>query len=155
MIQIKLSFASFDEAIKFLSERGLKHDPIVEKNTSVLVEAQEVAQEPVKKTRKAKNSVVGNAQPEVAGNAGSIGEVSSRTPLPSDDTDEVEGDTTVRAAPQPIVNADAVREALKAYNGKHGMDKARELLKQFGAARITELKDGDYADFIEAASVAV
>ena len=39
--------------------------------------------------------------------------------------------------------------------GEFEMDKARELLKQFGAARITELKESDYADFIEAASVAV
>lgn len=154
MIQIKLSFATFDEAIQFLSDRGLKHDPMLEKTTSGIVESQDAPQEPIKKTRK-KNSVVGNAQPEVAGNAGSIGEVSSRTPLPSDDTDVAEGDTTVRAAPQPIVNADAVREALKEYNGKYGMDKARELLKEFGAARITELKESDYADFIEAASVAV
>lgn len=154
MIQIKLSFATFDEAIQFLSDRGLKHDPIVEKTTSAIVQSQDAPQEPIKKTRK-KNSVVGNAQPEVASNAGSIGEVPSRGPLPSDDTDVAEGDTTVTAAPQPIVNADAVREALKEYNGKHGMDKARELLKQFGAARITELKESDYADFIEAASVAV
>ena len=151
MIQIKLSFATFDEAIQFLSDRGLKHDPMLEKTTSAIVESQE----PIKKTRSKKSSVVGNAQPEVAGNTGSIGEVSSRTPLPSDDTDVAEEDTTVRAAPQPIVNADAVREALKAYNGKHGMDKARELLKEFGAARITELNESDYADFIEAASVAV
>ena len=151
MIQIKLSFATFDEAIQFLSDRGLKHDPMLEKTTSAIVESQE----PIKKTRSKKSSVVGNAQPEVASNAGSIGEVSSRTPLPSDDTDVAEEDTTVRAAPQPIVNADAVREALKAYNGKHGMDKARELLKEFGAARITELNESDYADFIEAASVAV
>jgi hypothetical protein len=150
MIEIKLSFASFDEAIKFLADQGIKHDPVIEKTTSAIVESQE----PIKKTRK-KNSVVGNAQPEVAGNAGSIGEVPSRSPLPSDDADEVEGDTTVRAAPQPIVNADAVREALKAYNGKYGMDKARELLKEFGAARITELKESEYSDFIEAASVAV
>lgn len=155
MIQIKLSFATFDEAIQFLSDRGLKHDPIVEKTTSAIGESQDAPQEPIKKTRSKKSSVVGNAQPEVAGNAGSIGEVSSRTPLPSDDTDVAEGDTTVTAAPQPIVNADAVREALKEYNGKHGMDKARELLKEFGAARITELKESDYADFIEAASVAV
>lgn len=151
MIQIKLSFASFDEAIQFLSNQGISHDHVVEKTTSDVVESQE----PIKKTRKTKNSVVGNAQPEVAGNAGSIGEVPSRSPLPSDDAGEVEGDTTVTAAPQPIVTSDAVREALKTYNGKHGMDKARELLKQFGAARITELKESDYADFIEAASVAV
>lgn len=151
MIQIKLSFATFDEAIQFLSDRGLKHDPIVEKTTSAVVESQE----PIKKTRSKKSSVVGNAQPEVASNAGSIGEVPSRGPLPSDDTDVAEGDTTVTAAPQPIVNADAVREALKEYNGKYGMDKARELLKQFGAARITELKESDYADFVEAAQVAV
>ena len=151
MIQIKLSFATFDEAIQFLSDRGLKHDPIVEKTTSAVVESQE----PIKKTRSKKSSVVGNAQPEVASNAGSIGEVPSRGPLPSDDTDVAEGDTTVTAAPQPIVNADAVREALKEYNGKYGMEKARELLKQFGAARITELKESDYADFVEAAQVAV
>ena len=155
MIQIKLSFATFDEAIQFLSDRGLKHDPIVEKTTSAIAESQDAPQEQPKKTRSKKSSVVGNAQPEVASNAGSIGEVPSRGPLPSDDADEVEGDTTVRAAPQPIVNSDAVREALKAYNGKYGMDKARELLKQFGAARITELKESDYADFIEAAQVAV
>ncbi len=154
MIQIKLSFATFDEAIQFLSAQGIKHDHIVEKTTSYLAESQQDApQEPVKKVRKTKNSVVGNAQPEVAGNAGSIGEVSSRTPLPSDDTDGVEG--SVDKAPQPIVNSDAVREALKEYNGKHGMDKSRELLKQFGAGRITELKESDYADFIEATQVAV
>lgn len=150
MIQIKLSFATFDEAIKFLADRGLNHDHVIEKTTTELVESQE----PIKKTRKPKNSVVGNAQPEVASNAGSIGEVPSRSPLPSDDAGAGEGDTTVTDAPQPIVTSDEVREALKAYNGKHGMDKARELLKQFGAARITELKESDYSDFVEAASVA-
>ena len=151
MIEIKLTFATVTEAIEFLADRGPKHAHGIVKNTIYIEEPQqEVLQEPTKKVRKTKSSVVGNAQPEVARNAGSTGEVPSRGPLPSDGAVEKNPEPAVTDAAQGNVTIDEVREALAAYNGAQGMDKARELLKKFGASRVTELKEADYVAFIDA-----
>lgn len=54
------------------------------------------------------------------------------------------------AAPTKPVSIDDVRAALQAYTGIEGVPAGIDLLKRFGAARISELKVEDYAAFIEA-----
>lgn len=51
--------------------------------------------------------------------------------------------------PAAASTIDDVRAALQAYTAKHGVPAGIDLLKGFGAARISELKDADYAAFVE------
>ena len=70
--------------------------------------------------------------------------------------------TPVKAAPKvpnaPVqavakVDADAVRIALRAVFNDKGAAVATEILKQFGAARVSEIKPEDAAKFIKACAV--
>lgn len=51
--------------------------------------------------------------------------------------------------PAAAATIDDVRAALQAYTAKHGVPAGIDLLKGFGAARISELKEADYAAFVE------
>jgi len=54
------------------------------------------------------------------------------------------------AAPTGEPTLDDARAALLAYNQKHGMDAAIDLVRKFGAARISELDASSYGAFIAA-----
>ncbi len=66
----------------------------------------------------------------------------------------VEGEAPVEATPEPAPAADVlptldqVRAALQAYTVKNGITGGIDLLKDFGAARVSDLAAGDYAAFI-------
>lgn len=55
---------------------------------------------------------------------------------------------SVEPEPAKAYTIDDVRAALQAFTAEHGMADGIALLKNFGAARVSELKVGDYAAFI-------
>lgn len=74
---------------------------------------------------------------------------------------EIREEPVFEAAPEPApiaepaevaipLTIDDVRAALQSYTAKAGIDGGIQLLKNFGAQRISELKAGDYAAFVEA-----
>lgn len=52
--------------------------------------------------------------------------------------------------PDAVAPGGAVFLAVKAFNDKHGMEKARELLAKFGAGMVRQIKPADYAAVIAA-----
>lgn len=50
--------------------------------------------------------------------------------------------------PAKAYTIDDVRAALQGFTAQHGMASGIDLLKNFGASRVSELKVGDYAAFI-------
>lgn len=58
-----------------------------------------------------------------------------------------------KAGGQPTV--EAVRQALQAVTEKKNIKVARDLLKQFDANRVSEIKKSDYAVFVEACEEAI
>lgn len=56
----------------------------------------------------------------------------------------------VEPEPAKAYTIDDVRAALQSYTAKAGIDGGIQLLKNFGAQRISELKAGDYAAFVGA-----
>jgi len=52
----------------------------------------------------------------------------------------------------PVVTKDHVTEALQKVSADHGMEKVRELLTEFKADRVSEIKEMDYPKFVEACS---
>jgi len=109
-----------------------------------------------------------NAQPEVASNTGSSASVSPQD-APSTEGGTVgpeEGEVTspegeqADAAPSPssephVFTVDDVRQHLASVNEKKGLEAARELLGQFSANRISDLKADQYGAFIVACETAV
>ena len=79
-------------------------------------------------------------------------------------TDETAGEASAAAAsdpepeatpePQPVsdksYSIDEVRAALQQFTAANGVPGGIELLKKFGAGRISELAEGDYASFVQA-----
>lgn len=55
----------------------------------------------------------------------------------------------------PVVNKEAVHQALQNVNVHAGLPKAREILTQFKVNRISEIKEDQYKPFIEACNAAV
>lgn len=108
--------------------------------------------------RPKKSVAVADAQPAVASNTGSPSTGSQAVLLPVGD-----GAGTTAAGPEansalsPAVvesvtapTLDDVRAALGDFNLKTDMETARDLLKKFGATRVSELKPEVYASFIAA-----
>lgn len=56
---------------------------------------------------------------------------------------------TTEPAPAKEATIDDVRAALQGFTAKNGVPAGIDLLKEFGAARISELKEADYAAFVE------
>jgi hypothetical protein len=106
-----------------------------------------------------------SAQPEVANNTGSPSpsQPAIESPPSGSDGAVIAETPSVVAAPvapsdvsaTPVtktIDLDAVRASLAEYSQKHGMEKARELLKKFGVARISEVPQGQYEALVKAAS---
>lgn len=81
-----------------------------------------------------------------------------RKPKAAQETVEVVEETQA-AEPEVVEDAgskeltlDDARAALLKYNTEHGMDAAIELVRTFGAARISELDPSRFAEFIKAAN---
>lgn len=55
----------------------------------------------------------------------------------------------------PIINKEAVHQALQQVNVAVGLPKAREILSSFNVNRISEIKEDQFKDFIEKCNAAV
>lgn len=68
------------------------------------------------------------------------------------DDETVADSATLAEEPAPAADVlptlDQVRDALQQYTVKNGITGGVELLKEFGAARVSELAAGDFASFI-------
>ena len=90
-----------------------------------------------KRTRKAKEDAAapsGESQPQTSGSAPSTEE------------------STTAPAASASLTLDDVRAALMTYTKKHSMDAGVELLKKFGAQRISELPAEKFAEFVKEAA---
>lgn len=157
MIRVSLEFKTAQEALSFLS--GLAEP--VQQSAPIATVAGEAVVEVAKKRGRPRKE---NAQPEVASNTGSdvtalpsSEDPSTELPLAADVTGE-EGEapadeTPLDASPAPVT-VETVREALKNVMETHGMPACTAILKQFGAARVSELKPEHYANFVDACEAA-
>jgi hypothetical protein len=158
--QVTLTFPSVEEAIEFLSR-----DKVTVTQTVPVVSVAPVAEAPKKRGRPAKQ-----AQPEVAQNTGSgTSPVAPSTPASDGGSQpqEPEGSASPAAVdPAPVkpgvgeaaetaFTTDDLRKALAAVNEKKGLAFARELLVKFGAGRVSEVKEDQYAEVIAACKAAV
>lgn len=155
MIEVKLTFQNEDELINFFL--GMKSDtdvqppevPVEVKTATVVVESPA----PVE-SKKRGRKVVSEAQPAVADNTGSSASANDGDPsgVETAVTENAGAAAVPPTAPQRDVTEDDIRKALAAYNAEHGMEKSRELLSKYGAARISEVKPEDRAAFLAEAS---
>lgn len=104
------------------------------------------------------------AQPEVADNTGSDAadfpssedsspESSFAAGVTGEEGGATADETPLYASPAPVT-VERVREALKNVMETHGMPMCTEILKQFGAARVSELDPKHYANFVDACEAA-
>lgn len=95
----------------------------------------------------------GRAEPPSAP-SGDTSKKRGRKPKAAASTDdETVADSATKAsetapAADVLPTLDQVRDALQQYTVKNGITGGVELLKEFGAARVSELAAGDYASFI-------
>ena len=93
-----------------------------------------VAEEKPKRTRKAKEEAKPEPHPE---------------PEVEPETESADVEVEVVATVDPATfTLDEVRAALQQFAADKGVPAGIELLKKFGAGRISELKEDDYASFI-------
>lgn len=155
MIEVKLTFQNEDELLNFFMGVKPSYSVAVVEPTFDEAPAVEAAPPAPVESKKRGRKAVSEAQPAVADNTG------SSTPAPDGDPSGAETAVTENAgvadvppaAPQRDVTEDDIRKALAAYNAEHGMEKSRELLSKYGAARISEVKPEDRAAFLAEASV--
>lgn len=152
MIEVKLSFQNEDELISFFLGTKINPEvsPVVELAPVVVAEAPA----PVE-SKKRSRKVAAEAQVEVAENTTSSASAIDGDPSGAETAvTENAGDADVPpTAPQRDVTEEDIRKALSAYNAEHGMEKSRELLSKYGAARISEVKPEDRAAFLAEAAV--
>lgn len=137
-MQISFTFdttrpADLQMVVQMLS--NLELAPIVEANISVAPAAPEAAPAPTKRGRKAKVQDEPEVAPVEAPEAPVVDENQIDLPLEE-------------AAPAKELTVDDVRGALQAFTTAKGVPAGIELLKKYGAGRISELKSKDYAAFI-------
>lgn len=157
MIEVKMTFQNEDELISFFLGAKLDIESTVSVPATIVAKVETVEPEqaaPVESKKRGRKAV-SEAQPEVADNTGSSGLAANGDPSPADTAvAEKAGVADVPpAAPQRDVTEDDIRKALAAYNAQHGMEKSRELLSKYGAARISEVKPEDRAAFLAEAAV--
>ena len=108
-----------------------------------VVEAAPIVDKP-KRTRKPKeDNVQDTVQPEQTAPVS----VTEQHPEPQ----PVEAPVFNESESAPIYTLDDVRSALQGFTATKSIEDAMALLREFGAARISELKEEDYAAFIEKA----
>lgn len=62
-----------------------------------------------------------------------------------DDTPTAAEDLMAETADEPVYTIEQVRAAFTKYAKANGREAAKKLLEKFGAGKVTELKEGDYA----------
>lgn len=63
--------------------------------------------------------------------------------------EEVDPETPEEAEPEnEEITLDTVREAIMAYSEKHGATKAKGLIKDYGANKLSDLEESDYAGIV-------
>jgi hypothetical protein len=156
MIEVKLTFGTFAEAAAFFSRDAMivaAGDAAREllagaaALNDIPAEVQEAAA-PVRKPRAKKNA---EAPAEAVADAApaAVAPEQEATAEPKEEVIQLHTLETVDAAvSDKSYTVDDVRKALQAYSGREGFPAATELVKSFGATRITELKPEDYAAFI-------
>jgi len=168
VIKVEISFSNPADLVAFFTSQqvaatprpaqagGGKYDePEHPAEPAVVIDA------PVKRARRTKAEIAADqdAQAQVASNSASSKGEPSGVPYTPEAAAEspviVEAQTSQSQASVDadgvVTTEDDVRSALAAYNGEFGMDEARALLAKFGAKRISEVKQSDYAAFIETA----
>jgi hypothetical protein len=139
MIEVKLTFKDFTEAQAFFNRDAAPVVPIeLLAGAMALNDIAAEAAAPAKRTRKSKNAEAEQAQAAPA----AVEPAQESTAEP-----EIVSEEPAEAS-APSYTVDDVRKALQAYSGREGFPAATELVKSFGATRITELKAEDYAAFI-------
>lgn len=106
------------------------------------VSGADTAPAPVKKRGRMKPEVRDVEQPEIA--------VEQEEIAQNDEIPAVEPEKIAVEQPAKDYTIDDVRSALQAFTAKAGIDGGIQLLKNFGAQRISELKPTDYAAFVGA-----
>jgi hypothetical protein len=154
MIEVKLTFKDFAEAQAFFNRDAMTvatGDAAREllagaaALNDIPAEVQEAAA-PAKRARKSKNAEAEQAQAAPA----AVAPEQEATAEPKEEVIQLHTLETVDAeiVQDKSYTVDDVRKALQAYSGREGFPAATELVKSFGATRITELKAEDYAAFI-------
>lgn len=155
-MQISLNFDTLNPAdVKALNFILANLDGALKTQATPVAEAQPApapapaaeAPAPAKRGRKAKEEAAAQVEkpaPDAGGSlapsvpeAGSNAEVSDAVP-------------TAKAASDKELSIDDVRAALQQFTVAHGVPKGIELLKEYGASRISELGAEHYAAFVEA-----
>lgn len=81
--------------------------------------------------------------------------VTSHTPAPVSRAEEAPAPKQTTSVAAPIVSKEAAHQALQQVNVAVGLPKAREILTSFGAQRISDVKESDFAALIEKCNAAV
>ena len=105
-----------------------------------------------KRARRTKAEMEADRAGEAAGETGEAGKSASGAQEPAGNTVAESPAADAPAADGKKLTPDDVRAALQGFVSKHGMPDAMTLLKTFGADRVSELKEDQFADFIEKAS---
>lgn len=152
-IEVKLTFGSTDELTAFFARGTAPAASVVPVEllagaralNDIPAEVQDAAA-PAKRTRKSKT-----ADAPVADAAPAAVAPEQEATAPTLGGGQEDDAMAAQAGPEvseKSYTVDDVRKALQAYSGREGFPAAAELVKSFGASRITELKADDYAAFI-------
>lgn len=158
-VEIKLSFSSVPEMLAFFGGKELTPislAPIAQATVELPKPAESSADK--KRPGRPRKEQASPAQPEVAvGNTGSAASdaPSGSTPAEgstgsnAEEEAEVAGnDASEPAASSAPVTIDDARAALTKLNAAKGLEVAKEALTKFGASRMADLKEADYAAFV-------
>jgi hypothetical protein len=111
----------------------------------------------VKRTRRTKAEMEADAAELAAKEAAALVEKLASSQTPAASVAAAVGATTDGTAPNataPALTVDDVRAALQKFTGAKGMPAGIDMLKEFGAARISELKAERFGEFIAKCEVA-
>jgi hypothetical protein len=166
-VEVKISFSSVPEMLAFFAASKT----LAANQAAVMsspVELPVPAEPPVgqKRPGRPRKELVTPAQPEVAvDNTGSVVSVAPQSTPPAEDSagnpvedaPQVSGNAaTQKDASSAPVTIDDARAALTKLNGAKGLEAAKKALENYGASRMADLKEGDYAPFVaycQAASI--
>jgi hypothetical protein len=139
MIEVKLTFQTIAEVAAYFAQAPAPAVPVdllagAMALNDIPAEVQEAAA-PAKKPRARKNAEAP---------AEAVADAAPAAVEPAQESTAEQFEQTSA----PSYTVDDVRKALQAYSGRKGFPAATDLVKSFGATRITELKAEDYAAFI-------
>ena len=102
---------------------------------------------------KAENPVVVKTGEEWIGAAKAVEELNAEVSEEAAAAEEPEAPVVQETADPATFTIDEVRAALQQFTAAKGVPAGIELLKKFGAGRISELAEGDYASFVAECSL--